>query len=321
MRRKNEGFTLVELLVVIGIIAILIGILLPAMSRARQQANLVWCQSNMRQMGTAIFMYAQANKERLPIGWWSGETSPRGNADGTDWGWLILPYLKHGSSGTYADQDPTGIWRLYKDKDTVSGSNTTLTWYDSEKVQTYAVHPQLFRFAPGPVNPATLDYQPGTGRPGPDDDGKKPFKVGQIRRSAEIIMMMDSSQIGDLLGPNTWASDTQLWMMQGPTTSWCQNWATLAECQQQFPQGPDAGFNKDYANQSAMLYGDAFGATGPGNDMRFRHLKNTTANALFVDGHVGSFHWKRPGFGGSDILFKNFILDDLRKQDMKFLGS
>ena len=54
--------------------------------------------------------------------------------------------------------------------------------------------------------------------------------------------------------------------------------------------------------------------------MRFRHLKNTTANALFVDGHVGSFHWKRPGFGGSDILFKNFILDDLRKQDMKFTG-
>ena len=54
--------------------------------------------------------------------------------------------------------------------------------------------------------------------------------------------------------------------------------------------------------------------------MRFRHLGNTVANALFVDGHVGSFHWKRPGFGGSDLEFKNFILDDLRKQDMKFTG-
>jgi prepilin-type N-terminal cleavage/methylation domain-containing protein/prepilin-type processing-associated H-X9-DG protein len=319
MRRKSEGFTLVELLVVIGIIAILIGILLPAMSRARQQANLVWCQSNMRQMGTAIFMYAQANKERLPLGYWSGETSPRGTADGTDWGWLILPYMKHGSAGTYADQDPTGIWKLYKDKDTVSGNNPTLTWYDSEKVQTYAVHPQLFRFAPGPVNPVTLDYQSGTGRSGPDDDGKKPFKVGQIRRSAEILMMMDSSQLGDGIGQNTWAADTTLWMIQGESTHYCQNWATLADCQQQFPQGPDAGLNKDYDNRGAMQYDSGpNGATG--TNMRFRHIKNTTANALFVDGHVGSFHWKHPGFGGSDLQFRNFILDDLRKQDMKFTG-
>jgi prepilin-type processing-associated H-X9-DG protein len=41
--------------------------------------------------------------------------------------------------------------------------------------------------------------------------------------------------------------------------------------------------------------------------------------ALFVDGHVDSFRWQRPGFGGSDLQFKNFILDDLRRQDMIFL--
>ena len=75
-RGTRSGFTLVELLVVVGIIAILIAILMPALGRARDQANGVKCSSNMRMLMTGALLFAQDNKGHLFGNW-----SDAGNAD------------------------------------------------------------------------------------------------------------------------------------------------------------------------------------------------------------------------------------------------
>lgn len=74
--RRIRAFTLVELLVVIGIIAVLIGVLLPALSKAQRTAREAACLSNQRQLVMALIMYTQDNKGVFPGGpgriWWNG---------------------------------------------------------------------------------------------------------------------------------------------------------------------------------------------------------------------------------------------------------
>src|SRR3954463_1105504 len=66
MKQRARGFSLIELIIVIGIVTLLIAILLPAIARSREQANRTTCANNLRQWGIALRAYAAVNENAFP---------------------------------------------------------------------------------------------------------------------------------------------------------------------------------------------------------------------------------------------------------------
>jgi prepilin-type N-terminal cleavage/methylation domain-containing protein/prepilin-type processing-associated H-X9-DG protein len=262
MQRKR-AFTLVELLVVIGIIAVLVGILLPALSKARRTANSTKCLSNLRQLGQAFQMYVAEYKGVIvqPVQW-DANFSPRA----VFWHQRLSVYFNkrdtRGSNPDVSELSPVlrGCPEIDVLLNTDGSPSSDKTGYGmSRRLRT----PESRTRYHNPMVPGGSNSPEGASGPAGSDASSPPtgttyfppyWKIAQIKKTSSRILFGDSR--------NTW--------LDPPTTGWDMNFAA----------------NTATSGDPGRHSGHKLFNVPSGADPRsFREYRSLRANYCFVDGH------------------------------------
>jgi type II secretory pathway pseudopilin PulG len=285
------AFTLVELLVVIGIIALLITVLLPALNKARQQANLIDCESRLRQMGQALNIYVSENAGLLPYSdvrhdptgttpWENNVSDPANQEFSWYWTFTLSKEIQANITGT--DGLVHNLSPIFRDVDTIDVNY-------GRYVNHYTCNPRIF-----PDN-----YESETTQSGPwvAPQYVIPRKFSNVKPST-VFLFWDAPQVQDW-GPgnvayeqateidcNTLEFDSYLFLNSPTTLSYNRAVEPGGAIQSYVPSLCKINqklFNVDIPAPT-NLYGGL--ADYFYSHLRFRHLNNTTLNALCADGHV-----------------------------------
>jgi prepilin-type N-terminal cleavage/methylation domain-containing protein/prepilin-type processing-associated H-X9-DG protein len=178
VRRNCPGFTLVELLVVIGIIAVLIAVLLPALNGARSAAKSTACLSQLRQIAFATSMYIQENRGLFPRSSHSALA-----AKVMPWGYALCPYL-----GRKPYEGPSEEWNdLLRTLYRCPADDREGKWSYGKSVWFELTGPEI-----GELTGAS--------------DGPTYYKITDVKRASATVMFaeLDSGSMGDHIMAHYW---------------------------------------------------------------------------------------------------------------------